>query len=150
MLIVSYNGADLVDCNGNINVADEWVSQLKQLDSLTRYWPRNAVALVFDPEMFGYHKCGAEWTKMMVIAANTLTNTGVTVIDCTDKIRKMVIDTQPDYHIADMYLTSKDLWWTPRFSASWEQLLGDLHNLVVSGGIPTWAKTDVHEEKATH
>ena len=84
----------------------------------------------------GYHKCGAEWKKLMLIAANTLTNLGVTVIDCTDKIRKMVIYSQPDHHLPDMSLTSKCLWWTDRYSDLWMQLMRDLHELVVAGGIP--------------
>ena len=127
LLIVSYNGADLVDSAGDLCVTEEWFKALKQLSSLIRYWPRHGIAFTLDPKTWGYNKCGEEWEKMMLLAANTLSESGITVIDCTEKLRKMVINTQPDRHYADMQLTPKCLWWAPRFSASWMQLLRDIH-----------------------
>ena len=140
MLLVSYNGADLVDHAGGFTLTEAWAAQLRRLAALTRYWPRHVVMLTFDPEVYGHHKCGHEWKKFMLIAANSLSALGVTVVDCTDRVRKMVIDSQPDYHLPDLALTSKCLWWTDRLSGMWKQLMRDLHELVVAGGIPTFAK----------
>ena len=53
LLIVSYNGADLVDSAGNICVTEEWFKALKQLSFLIRYYPRHAVALSLDPKTWG-------------------------------------------------------------------------------------------------
>ena len=76
----------------------------------------------------------------MVLAGNTLSEVVITVINCSVQIRKLVINTQPDRHYADMQLTEKCLWYTDRFSISWAQLMRDIHNIVVAGSVPTHSK----------
>ena len=52
-LIVSYNGGDIVNQQGEVGVCQAFCEQLKLFTNQVLYWPRHTRVMGFDPETFG-------------------------------------------------------------------------------------------------